>query len=302
MSENISHNKVDDDRIIEIKDDCVTVFKIQTIDGAEKWTKEISLSIEHFIEILEEHKKIVQMPLLPRGTKLYVKNRDKEIIVVEQPPQVRTLLWSSQNRSGTLRDSGDSAQRVTVALPYVIFVFGVLKNELVARYDELPRCFYRTAPLQSLDDTLYHTNLQNVYYPTHWLCAPRIATHQNDNLTIKITKWIDSVWNSVFTDDMRGGPDIENSAIADDDYHLACDRVNDTRIASLDEWIEATREDPLFILDVPWEQSRYTVRSIVENALYMRLGEDHVAQIENITSTSLLIDIIYQLQEIGSVE
>ncbi len=40
----------------------------------------------------------------------------------------------------------------------------------------------------------------------------------------------------------------------------------DPRIASVENWVEATRDNALFVLDVPWLKTGKTVRQVVDRA------------------------------------
>src|SRR3989344_476276 len=108
------------------------------------------------------------------------------VIVVELEPDLRAVRWIKDSDEGRHRFSfGEEAQyeERTLALPYVALVLPFFKEVL---QKELCQVFYRTAPLESLDDPLCMTNLLNVahaYGFTSWLCM--VGYDQKKGLSLK---------------------------------------------------------------------------------------------------------------------
>ncbi|MBI2632983.1 MAG: hypothetical protein HYW78_01160 [Parcubacteria group bacterium] len=209
-------------------------------------------------------------PLLPPGTKYYIKKKRDEIFVIEIPPQVRTVLWKEWKKNGKTIEKA-VLKKVTLAFPFIILVIntrsGIGKNAC---------CFYRTVPLQGIDDLLYHSNLENVYSIGSNMCLPLDQKYEVDNGAVFATFVINSLWNGIFTDDLSGS-DFAHSH----DIHRS--------LKSVEAWEKATKKNPLFVLDIPWIQSAYTVRGLID---YLMSRNDVL-----IADTSQVIDLLYRIKE-----
>ena len=106
--------------------------------------------------------------------------------------------------------------------------------------------FFRNSSLSSPTDTLYHTNLPNVrgepgHYGSQRVCLRyRPEMLEGVPLAEAVPALIEFFWSTGFNQD------IANSA-------FGRAQARDPRFASLEAWEAASRENPLFPLEVDWE-------------------------------------------------
>ena len=91
------------------------------------------------------------MPVLPPGTRWLCRKKDLFNLMVEHPPQCRTLRVS-RGKKGQ-----DDYHPYLLAFPYVIYVLTFYRDG----FEEM-KMFFRNSSLSSPTDALYHTSLPNV--------------------------------------------------------------------------------------------------------------------------------------------
>jgi hypothetical protein len=212
------------------------------------------------------------LPVLPPGTRWLTRKKDLLFLVVEHPPQCRTLRVSREKKGG------DDYQPYLVALPYVISVLTFYRDG----FEEM-KMFFRNRSLSSLTDTLCHTSLPNVrgepgHYGSQRVCLRyRPEMLEGVPLTESVPALIDFFWRTGFNQD------IANSAFG---RAMARDR----RFASLEAWEAASRENPLFPLEVDWEPAGRDVPG-----LWLECLKLHGETPEPIATASEMADILYRL-------
>ncbi len=241
-------------------------------NGQEKEIKRVLLR-DLIKKIKGENIGQIQTPTLPNGARYYARQKDAEIIVIETPPQTRTIVWSEQSISGFQKEK--EHKRYTLSFPYMVFVFKIVESE-VLYCNPFPRLFYRNEPLTSLDDVLLHTNLQNVSFNYNWLCMH--PKEIQGDLKKKIEHFLAEFWNEAFTNNMGV-----------DDFYFTVNQALDKRINSIEAWENESRNDSLFAVKVNWLKTDLTLRNVIDGML-----KDETEKRE-IKDASDLIDIIYQL-------
>jgi hypothetical protein len=181
------------------------------------------------------------LKVMPQGIRFWAANGDYEVVVVEQPPQLRTLGFSSGFASmyGSDRRGMRQKSTYTVALPFVYFVIGFYKggfNSLAVGY--------RSKPIKGLADTICQTNLPNMGGENLGICLGGFRV-QGKTLAEKCNSVIQRVWCSQFTTDSA------------DQF-----RTTISKIKSLRDWEDKSRKDSLFILDVPFKRGAKLQRLI----------------------------------------
>jgi len=91
------------------------------------------------------------VPILPPGTRWLCRRKDLLQLVVEHPPQCRTVRVSRGKKGA------DDYQPFRLAFPYILYVLTFYRDG----FEEM-KMFFRNHTLSALGDTLYHTNLPNV--------------------------------------------------------------------------------------------------------------------------------------------
>lgn len=212
------------------------------------------------------------LPVLPAGTRWLAARKDLLFLVVEHFPQCRTL------RGSWAKKGGDDYRTYRLAFPYILYLLSFYRGDL-----EEMKMFYRVSPLISLDDPLCHTNLPNVrgepgHYGSQRVCLRyRPEMLEGVPLVQSVPTLIDFFWSTGFNQDIQG------SAFA-----RAMSR--DPRIANFEAWEAATAEDPLFPLQIDWEQAEQTIPGLWLECLQLHGDTD-----QPLGRAAELADILYRL-------
>ena len=212
------------------------------------------------------------LPVLPPGTRWLAARKDLLFLVVEHLPQGRSL------RASWEKKGGDGYRTYRLAFPYILYLLSFYRGLL-----EEMKMFYRVAPLTSLEDALYHTNLPNVrgepgHYGSQRVCLRyRPEMLEGVPLAEAVPALIDFFWSTGFNQDIKGS---------------AFERAQnlDPRIASFEAWEAATREDPLFPLQIDWEQTGQSIPGLWLECLQLHGDTD-----QPLASAGELADILYRL-------
>ena len=212
--------------------------------------------------------------VLPDGVKCLLSNGDLLVLVHETVPQVRNLKWISRD-SVELHGSGVEYREVSVSLPYVI-VLAVFQSEPAGGYRVTSKneCFFRTAPLASLDDELLYPALLNCsrfrndpQRPLSWICTQylkrkrrRGASDSNSSLRTGLEGLLEHLLDSGFN---LSSEHHEGSSWFTETVKAKVD----PRIASIETWEDTTKKDPLFAMDVPWLPTGKSVRQVAKRIL-----------------------------------
>ena len=240
-------------------------------DGREVVGREVLLA--DLAEALAGRLRADRTPVLPTGTRLYVRWRHTAVLVIEEPPRVRGLRWSAK----TLKDEGEYTEHC-LAFPFVIYLVGFHQEQ----FEEM-RVYFRAAPLSVEADPLCLPNLWNVQAAESPLARCRACLRGRPEilelaLAEQAATLIEFFWTAGF-----------NRDIEDNCFDRA--RRRDPRIASLEAWEAATVADPLFPLSVPWEPVGLSLGEALD---HWRRHGDHARGIETAADVA---DVMYRLHE-----
>lgn len=185
----------------------------------------------------------VETPCLPKNCRFYVRQPSgASVFVIEEPPQVRTLIWNGvpgcpvygpgHDREGNYVDDQQNIWRL--AFPYCVFVHHVNAAGAIEQ-----SCLgHRVAPLESLKDALLASVTANIYLRTTLICTGDMVLSAPSDAPIhtKIDDFQAQFWGSPF-----------NADLCDGWYRMM---EIDERYRTLATWQEATRADPTFPLSV----------------------------------------------------
>jgi hypothetical protein len=180
-------------------------------------------------------------------------------VVAEMPPQARTVRWLADDSAVPF---GPRARyrECFLAFPYVILVL-VLAD---GRPTGLQQLFYRTEPLESPDDELLFSNRPNVakaYGQKSWLCLQHLKLRGQATLLHTLPAIMNHVYSAAFN---------RSADVHEGNSYWEAMRDVDDRIASLEAWEAATRENRYFAVDVPWRSADTTavaeLRAMLEHA------------------------------------
>jgi hypothetical protein len=212
------------------------------------------------------------LPVLPPGTRWLASRKDHLFLVVEHLPQCRTLRGSWDKKGG------DDYRTYRLAFPYILYLLSFYRGDL-----EEMKMFYRVSPLESLTDTLYHTNLPNVrgepgHYGSQRVCLRyRPEMLEGASLAEAAPRLIDFFWSTGFNQDIDGSA-------------FARAQTRDPRIASFESWDAATGENPLFPLEIDWERADQTIPGLWLECLKLHGETD-----QPVSSAQELADILFRL-------
>lgn len=191
---------------------------------------------------------------IPDGVRFIRRQGGAVVLVLEEPPAVRTVRWLTDDSPAPF---GLEAryQTARLAFPFVALVLGFRDGAVTER----GQCFYRVAPIRTLDDPLLLPNLRNVakaHGQLAWVCLRKI----NPNLgrlawAEKVRQIREHFWQAGF----NGSCEVS---------YWNTMRGVDARVASVDAWEEATERDRFFPLTVAWRPSGQTLRTIMDDTLH----------------------------------
>ncbi|MHB9072696.1 MAG: hypothetical protein ACYC6G_04145 [Desulfobaccales bacterium] len=213
-----------------------------------------------------------RLPILPMGTRWLCRRKDLLQLVVEHPPQCRTVRVSRGKKGA------DDYQPFRLAFPYILYVLTFYKDG----FEEM-KMFFRNHTLSALGDTLYHTNLPNVrgepgHYGSQRVCLRyRPEMLEGVPLAEAVPALIEFFWSTGFNQDIVGSA-----------FERA--RILDPRFAGFEAWEAASRDNPLFPLEVQWEAAGRDLPGLWVECLKLHGETD-----QPVGSAEELADILYQL-------
>jgi len=212
------------------------------------------------------------LPVLPPGTRWLCRRKDLLQLIVEHPPQCRTLRVSRGKKGA------DDYQPFRLAFPYIIYVLTFYRGD----FEEM-KMFFRNHALSSLGDALYHTNLPNVrgepgHYGSQRVCLRyRPEMLEGVPLAQAVPALIEFFWSTGFNQDIAGSAFERAQSL-------------DPRFAGFEAWEAASSENPLFPLEVEWEPAGRDLPALWAECLMLRGETD-----EPVASAEELADILYRL-------
>lgn len=160
--------------------------------------------------------------LFPPNCRFLYAKRKKTIVVIEEKPQVRSLLLHSALTNSPTRRFG-------LAMPYTVFVIEFSENQFAKL------CVgWRTSPLNKLEDMLYKPLLSNIY-DCLTVCMGDF-TSTSDEISQKAQEVVSFFWNSQF--DLALSGTWSNKHV----YH--------SNLSTAESWEHFSKIDSSFILDV----------------------------------------------------
>ncbi len=207
--------------------------------------------------------------VLADGIKFTATRGPVTIWVYERPPQIYSLKWITRDSPKPF-GRGTAYRTVRIALPYLlvlaVFMRGRHNKLQLSGYNE---CFFRTAPLRSIDDELCFPALLNCSKfnppagrPLSWICSAKmdfehLAQEAADDRRMRASL-VALLHTLLETGYNRSSEHHEESS-----WFTESTRV-DARIAAVENWEQATEQDPLFVLDVPWLETGLTLGGVVD--------------------------------------
>ena len=169
--------------------------------------------------------------------------RQKTCVVVEQPPQVRSIVANFPESYGGRRI-------FNLSFPYTIFSIrfdGVVVDAV--------QVYYRNQPVVSLEDDLCSPNLHNIYRsPECKVCTGDLGVDVNLPLPERIEALVQAFWQSEFNSDLGGN-------------HWTPSKKLEGHPQKYSEWEERSEEDPSFVLGIEWRETGWTVNDLLRKGV-----------------------------------
>jgi hypothetical protein len=185
---------------------------------------------------------------MPTGTKWVNTNETNCLLLLEQPPQVRTITSRDHWHEGY---SGSNIWQLS--FPYVLFLMAFERTGIFWTLRE-SYLRYSNKPIENMDSVAYEANLPNLYVSE---CG-RICLGNKSNteksrfreksLSKQAEVVISEFWQNHFTDELNSG------------YTMGG--------LDFETWEKRTKSDPAFILRMNWK-SPITVGAWIEKVRWM---------------------------------
>ena len=215
--------------------------------------------------------------VLPSGVKAVLSQGRMTIMIWEQPPKIQKLSWIRPD-SPAPYGRGAKYRNVSIALPYLV-IFAVFQRDdagmpHITKGDE---CFFSNKSLKSLDDELCFPALLNcskwnqttTRTPLSWICTQHLLPNEDmgsDDLGRRFAGGMEAVRYCL----------LETSFNLSSEHHegnswFGASKGIDPRIRTVEAWEEATAQDPLFVLDMPWIKTKHSVKGVADR-IFNRYG------------------------------
>jgi hypothetical protein len=215
--------------------------------------------------------------ILPDGVKATRTEAGLTLMVHETSPQVYNLKWIAAD-SPSPYGPGATYRNVRIALPYlvILMVFRNAPGGQGLTLSEFSECFFRTAPLESFDDELFFPGLLNCSKfnppegrPLSWICTQHVnfmALHREQTPARRLRAGFRTLMHCL----LETGFNYSSENHEGSSWFTESTQV-DPRLRTIDDWQEATRRDPLFVLEVPWLKTGLSLSQMMER-IFKNLG------------------------------
>ena len=215
--------------------------------------------------------------ILPDGVKAVRSEGPITIVVHETPPQVYSLKWIAGDSVAPF-GNGAKYRTVRLALPYLVTLL-VFRNGSAAQpltLSEFNECFFRVAPLESFEDELLFPALLNCSKftppegrPLSWICTQHLnfaTVNREPTPARRLRAGFRALRHCLLETGFNYSSENHEGA-----SWFGESRRVDERISTVERWQEATAQDPLFVLEVPWLKTGLSLGQIVER-IFKNLG------------------------------
>jgi hypothetical protein len=215
-------------------------------------------------------------PLYPPHVRLMVERGRRAVtgVVIEMPPGPRQVRWISDDSTAPFGPECEYRE-YRLSFPWVVLVIVFVKGQLSG----LQQAFYRTTPIESLDDELQLTNLLNVaqgYGQESWVCLANLRSCLGKmSWGERIRTVTDHFWRAAFN---RSSEEHEGNSFWESS------RGFDDRLETPQAWEAATRDNPYFTLQVAWPRAPRTLRETLENMLEKSAPARPIERVEQLVT------------------
>jgi len=220
----------------------------------------------------------VDLPVFPVGTR-YIKQDGQVLnVVIEQPPQARTVFFTNDAAStfdSHINGNGRS-QSYYLAMPYTIFVLQFVNGQYAGELN----VFWRNRPLGTISDEMALMPFPNISGGKVCLGDFRVD-NRNHKVDDQCNQIISGFWQTIFGSDYV-------------DRFSKFMSLNNIRI---DRWVENSKKNPLYALDLKLQPAnvklQQTFRQDATNSLVTLLKQHILTAVGQIGGEvqKLLVDL-----------
>jgi hypothetical protein len=214
--------------------------------------------------------------ILPDGVKRVLPTPDGLMLVHQTPPLLYSFKWISDDSEAPF-GPGTEYRSVRIALPYVVtmavFEGGARGIPLLSHRNE---CFFSNQPLESEgpETPLHYPALLNCSrypkpegYPLSWICTQHLSKREfagRKTLHASVHAGLKALLHHLLESGFNRSSEMHEGSSW---FKETVDAAVDPRIASIETWQEASAQDPLFVLDVPWLATGKTLQEVCERII-----------------------------------
>ena len=255
------------------------IFEGETVTATSPEGTTASMPITGLIERLAPQRMDTLGVVLPDGVKCVLPIPGGTVLVKEVKPRVHPMRWIAADSPVPYGPSA-SYREVTIALPYTIVV-AVFENQEggMTRLGRSSECFFSNQSLdrEGLDTQLSYPALLNCSrfpalpaHPLSWICVEHLphqdlrgAESATDGYRLGLAALLEHLFGAAFN--------LSSDANELASWFSETVRAGvDERLSSVEAWEQATREDPLFALEVPWLPTGHTLREVAQRIVDAR--------------------------------
>jgi hypothetical protein len=232
-----------------------------------------TMSVTEFTECLGSRRMDTGTIILADGVKAVVSGGPLTVWVHQTPPHVHLLKWIADD-SAQRFGAGTEYRDVRIALPYLIVLAVFAPAQRGAhRLTGFNECFFRNAPLESMEDELFYPALLNCSKfdppegrPLSWVCTQYLdpSSFRREADPCRAMRFALGELMTCLLDTGFNYSSEHNEASSWFTESRGCD----PRVATIDRWQEETVRDPLFVLEVPWLKTGLNLGQVVDRLLH----------------------------------
>ena len=237
--------------------------------------------------------------ILPDGVKAVVPIDQGSIYVHQSPPRVYRFRWIAD---GSPQPFGAGAQyrEVRIALPYLV-VLAVFEESRgsVPRLGNASEAFFCNEPLDAkgVDTELCYPALLNcsrfpeeaISKPLSWICVQHLPPTERgggDDAGASVRKGLTALLQHL----LESGFNLSSEHHEVSSWYSETVKAGvDPRLATIETWEQASAEDPLFVLEVPWLPTGHTLGQVAE-----RIAKQRERRRSKITTARDLLRVVFQ--------
>lgn len=228
--------------------------------------KTFSMSLEKLWQLMAPRTMDSDDVLLPDGARFLYSRGPITVFVYERRPGIYPLRWIKED-SPARYGEGATYRNVALSLPYVV-VLAAFHGGTLSDFNE---CFFRVEPLsdtQAKNELLYPGLLNCSRFkppdgkPLSWICTQKLdrsRVRREPDPAKRIRAGLAALLECLF----ETGFNYSSEAHEYSSWYSESRKV-DRRISSIQRWHEASGENPLFALDVPWLKTGMTLSQVVD--------------------------------------